>query len=38
MKWLPVGEDLVYVSIEIPVCPTRGEPYYDRRTCGIWSR
>ena len=29
---IPVGEDLVYVSIEIPVCQTCGERYYDRKT------
>ena len=29
---IPVAEDLVYVSIEIPVCQTCGERYYDRKT------
>ncbi len=29
---IPVGDDLVYVSIETPVCQTCGERYYDRKT------
>ncbi|MEE8193319.1 MAG: YgiT-type zinc finger protein [Gemmatimonadales bacterium] len=29
---IPVGEDLIYVSIKIPVCQTCGERYYDRKT------
>ena len=29
---LKVGNNVVYVSIHIPVCPTCGERYYDRRT------
>jgi YgiT-type zinc finger domain-containing protein len=29
---IPVGEDLIYVSIKIPVCQICGERYYDRKT------
>jgi YgiT-type zinc finger domain-containing protein len=29
---LPLGPDVVYVPIQIPVCRTCGERYYDRRT------
>jgi hypothetical protein len=29
---LPLGSDVVYVPIQIPVCRTCGERYYDRRT------
>ncbi|MGR3316984.1 MAG: YgiT-type zinc finger protein [Candidatus Anammoxibacter sp.] len=29
---LKIGDDIVYISIEIPVCSTCGERYYDRRT------
>lgn len=29
---LKIGNDIVYVSIKIPVCHTCGEKYYDRRT------
>ena len=29
---LTMGPDVVYVSIQIPVCRTCGERYYDRRT------
>ena len=29
---LPHGEDIVYVSVKIPVCLNCGERYYDRRT------
>lgn len=29
---IQVGEDLVYVPIETPVCQSCGERYYDRKT------
>jgi YgiT-type zinc finger domain-containing protein len=29
---LKIGHDVVYVPIQIPVCRTCGERYYDRRT------
>ena len=29
---LKIGLDVVYVPIQIPVCRTCGERYYDRRT------
>jgi YgiT-type zinc finger domain-containing protein len=28
----PVGNDVVYLAIEVPVCRTCGERYYDRKT------
>ena len=28
----PLGNDIVYFSITLPVCQTCGERYYDRRT------
>ncbi|HLV01048.1 MAG TPA: YgiT-type zinc finger protein [Acidobacteriota bacterium] len=27
-----IGGDLIYVTVEVPVCQTCGERYYDRRT------
>lgn len=27
-----IGNDLVYVTVEVPVCQTCGERYYDRQT------
>lgn len=27
-----IGNDVVYIPIKVPVCKTRGERYYDRRT------
>ena len=27
-----LGNDVVYISVKIPVCQTCGERYYDRRT------
>lgn len=27
-----LGNDVVYVSVKVPVCQTCGERYYDRRT------
>lgn len=29
---LPVGNDIVYIPVKVPVCKTCGERYYDRRT------
>ena len=29
---IQVGSDLLFVSVETPVCQTCGERYYDRRT------
>lgn len=29
---LQIGNDIVYVPIQIPTCRTCGERYYDRRT------
>ena len=29
---LKIGDDVVYVPIQIPICHTCGERYYDRRT------
>ncbi len=29
---LKIGEDIIYIPIEIPVCSSCGERYYDRRT------
>lgn len=29
---LSIGNDIVYVQIQIPVCKTCGERYYDRKT------
>jgi hypothetical protein len=29
---IPVGNDIVLVSIEVPTCQTCGERYYDRAT------
>lgn len=28
----PIGNDIVYVPVRIPVCRNCGERYYDRRT------
>ncbi|MGR3294209.1 MAG: YgiT-type zinc finger protein, partial [Candidatus Scalindua sp.] len=29
---LKIGSDIIYISINIPVCLSCGEKYYDRRT------
>ncbi len=29
---LKIGVDIVYIPIEVPVCSSCGERYYDRRT------
>lgn len=29
---LPIGNDIVYIPVKVPVCKTCGERYYDRRT------
>ena len=29
---LKIGDDIIYIPIEIPICFSCGERYYDRRT------